>query len=145
MKAFMKGSPLLVLVGQVVGVSFNSRVLLICDTTHALPVQVLRNDVRVIAAGSGCADDIQLEPLPENTDIRGDVLVTSGLGGVSRRLSCRGGLCRKTRHTTCLYYYQREAECRIAAVTLPCYYGEMIATLKRHYSLRKFIVQQMND
>ena len=66
-----------------VGVSnFNSRVLLICDTTHALPVQVLRNDVRVIAAGSGCADDIQLEPLPENTDIRvGDVLVTSGLGG----------------------------------------------------------------
>ena len=70
-------------VGQVVGVSnFNSRVLLICDTTHALPVQVLRNDVRVIAAGSGCTDDIQLEPLPENTDIRiGDVLVTSGLGG----------------------------------------------------------------
>ncbi|HCH7935466.1 TPA: rod shape-determining protein MreC [Providencia rettgeri] len=70
-------------VGQVVGVSnFNSRVLLICDTTHALPVQVLRNDVRVIAAGAGCTDDIQLEPLPENTDIRiGDVLVTSGLGG----------------------------------------------------------------
>lgn len=70
-------------VGQVVGVSqFNSRVLLICDTTHALPVQVLRNDIRVIAAGSGCADDLQLEPLPENTDIRvGDVLVTSGLGG----------------------------------------------------------------
>ncbi len=70
-------------VGQVVGISnFNSRVLLICDTAHALPVQVLRNDIRVIAAGSGCADDLQLEPLPGNTDIRvGDVLVTSGLGG----------------------------------------------------------------
>lgn len=70
-------------VGQIVGVSqFNSRVLLICDTTHALPVQVLRNDVRVIAVGTGCSDDLQLEPLPENTDIRpGDVLVTSGLGG----------------------------------------------------------------
>ncbi|CAG9429061.1 rod shape-determining protein MreC [Providencia alcalifaciens] len=70
-------------VGQVVGTSnFNSRVLLICDTAHALPVQVLRNDIRVIAAGSGCADDLQLEPLPGNTDIRvGDVLVTSGLGG----------------------------------------------------------------
>nr|WP_314264420.1 rod shape-determining protein MreC [uncultured Moellerella sp.] len=70
-------------VGQIVGVSqFNSRVLLICDTAHALPVQVLRNDVRIIAAGTGCTDDLQLEPLPDNTDIRvGDVLVTSGLGG----------------------------------------------------------------
>ena len=36
----------------------------------------------MIAAGSGCADDLQLEHLPNNTDIRvGDVLVTSGLGG----------------------------------------------------------------
>ena len=59
-----------------------SRVLLICDASHALPIQVLRNDIRVIAAGSGCADDLQLEHLPNNTDIRvGDVLVTSGLGG----------------------------------------------------------------
>ena len=59
-----------------------SRVLLICDATHALPIQVLRNDIRVIAAGNGCTDDLQLEHLPANTDIRvGDVLVTSGLGG----------------------------------------------------------------
>lgn len=43
---------------------------------------VLRNDIRVIAAGNGCTDDLQLEHLPANTDIRvGDVLVTSGLGG----------------------------------------------------------------
>lgn len=56
--------------------------LLICDATHALPIQVLRNDIRVIAAGNGCTDDLQLEHLPANTDIRvGDVLVTSGLGG----------------------------------------------------------------
>lgn len=70
-------------VGQVVAVAkMTSRVLLICDATHALPVQVLRNDIRVIAAGSGCTDDLQLENLPANTDIRvGDVLVTSGLGG----------------------------------------------------------------
>lgn len=70
-------------VGQVVAVAkFTSRVLLICDASHALPIQVLRNDIRVIAAGSGCADDLQLEHLPNNTDIRvGDVLVTSGLGG----------------------------------------------------------------
>ncbi|WP_016675222.1 rod shape-determining protein MreC, partial [Yersinia pestis] len=70
-------------VGQVVAVSkFTSRVLLICDASHALPIQVLRNDIRVIAAGSGCSDDLLLEHLPSNTDIRvGDVLVTSGLGG----------------------------------------------------------------
>lgn len=70
-------------VGQVIAVSqLTSRVLLICDTTHALPIQVLRNDIRVIASGTGCSDDLQLEPLPNNIDIRvGDVLVTSGLGG----------------------------------------------------------------
>ncbi|XRY12445.1 rod shape-determining protein MreC [Franconibacter pulveris 601] len=70
-------------VGQVIAVAkLTSRVLLICDATHALPIQVLRNDIRVIAAGNGCTDDLQLEHLPANTDIRvGDVLVTSGLGG----------------------------------------------------------------
>ncbi|MBG6037791.1 rod shape-determining protein MreC [Proteus cibarius] len=70
-------------VGQVIAVSeLTSRVLLICDTSHALPVQVLRNDIRVIASGAGCADDLLLEALPANIDIRvGDVLVTSGLGG----------------------------------------------------------------
>ena len=71
------------MVGQVVAVGqLTSRVLLICDVSHALPIQVLRNDIRVIAAGNGCTDDLQLEHLPNNTDIRvGDVLVTSGLGG----------------------------------------------------------------
>lgn len=70
-------------VGQVIAVGqLTSRVLLICDTSHALPIQVLRNDIRVIAAGNGCTEDLQLEHLPNNTDIRvGDVLVTSGLGG----------------------------------------------------------------
>ncbi|WP_158782024.1 rod shape-determining protein MreC [Pantoea sp. BAV 3049] len=70
-------------VGQVVAVGkITSRVMLICDSSHALPIQVLRNDIRVIAAGNGCTEELQLEHLPGNTDIRvGDVLVTSGLGG----------------------------------------------------------------
>nr|WP_246579840.1 rod shape-determining protein MreC [Candidatus Sodalis endolongispinus] len=70
-------------VGQVIATSkLTSRVLLICDASHALPIQVLRNDIRVIVAGNGCTEDLQLEHLPGNTDIRvGDVLVTSGLGG----------------------------------------------------------------
>ena len=79
----MMGAAVATVIGQVVAVAkLTSRVLLICDATHALPIQVLRNDIRVIAAGNGCTDDLQLEHLPANTDIRvGDVLVTSGLGG----------------------------------------------------------------
>lgn len=70
-------------VGQVVSVGkFSSRVMLICDASHALPVQVLRNDVRAIASGTGCADTLQLENTGGSQDIRvGDMLVSSGLGG----------------------------------------------------------------
>ncbi|MDO6706393.1 rod shape-determining protein MreC [Photobacterium sp. 1_MG-2023] len=71
------------IVGQVSYVgAHNSRVLLLIDPTHALPVQVVRNDIRVIASGSGEQDVIQLEHVPSSTDIKvGDLLVTSGLGG----------------------------------------------------------------
>lgn len=88
-------------VGQVVAVAkLTSRVLLICDATHALPIQVLRNDIRVIAAGNGCTDDLQLEHLPANTDIRvGDVLVTSGPVGVSRK-AIRLGWCSSVKLDT---------------------------------------------
>lgn len=70
-------------VGQVIATSkFTSRVLLICNAFHALPIQVLRNNIRVIVAGNGCTEDLKLEHLPGNTDICvGDVLVTSGLDG----------------------------------------------------------------
>ncbi len=85
-KGVYEGQPVISdkgVVGQVIAVSkFTSRVLLICDASHALPIQVLRNDIRVIATGSGCADALQLENLPNNIDIRvGDILVTSGLDG----------------------------------------------------------------
>ncbi|XOD70324.1 MAG: rod shape-determining protein MreC [Sodalis sp. (in: enterobacteria)] len=70
-------------VGQVIAINkHTSRVLLICDASHALPIQVLRNDMRMILSGNGCNEDLQLEYLPGNPDIRvGDALVTSGLGG----------------------------------------------------------------
>ncbi|MGP1931604.1 MAG: rod shape-determining protein MreC [Arsenophonus sp. ET-DL12-MAG3] len=69
-------------VGQVITISqFSSRVLLICDRTHALPIQLLRNDIRIIANGIGCSNDLQFEPLPNNINIHiGDMIVTSGLG-----------------------------------------------------------------
>ncbi|OAN16524.1 rod shape-determining protein MreC [Photobacterium jeanii] len=71
------------IVGQVSYVgAHNSRVLLLIDPTHGIPVQVVRNDIRVIATGSGQIDQIQLEHVPSSTDIEvGDLLVTSGLGG----------------------------------------------------------------
>ena len=71
------------LAGQVVEVSpFFSRVLLITDPTHAVPVQVNRNGVRAIAEGSGRIDSLELANVAATTDIEvGDLLVTSGLGG----------------------------------------------------------------
>lgn len=71
------------LFGQVVEVSeYISRVLLITDVTHAVPVEVNRNGVRSIAAGTGRIDRLELENLPATTDIReGDLLMSSGLGG----------------------------------------------------------------
>lgn len=70
-------------VGQVISVGEkSSRVLLITDVTHAIPVQVLRNDVRAIASGTGHTDELILDNLPRSVDVmKGDVLVTSGLGG----------------------------------------------------------------
>lgn len=70
-------------VGQVISVGENSsRVLLISDVTHAVPVQVLRNDVRGIASGTGHNNELVIDNLPRSTDVvKGDILVTSGLGG----------------------------------------------------------------
>ncbi|WP_070963185.1 rod shape-determining protein MreC [Vibrio sonorensis] len=72
------------IVGQVTFVSaHNSRVLLLTDSNSAIPVQVIRNDIRVIASGNGQIDTIHLEHIPISTDIQeGDLLVTSGLGGL---------------------------------------------------------------
>ena len=70
-------------VGQVLHVgSTTSRVLLITDSSHGIPVLVLGNDLRAIASGSGELDKLELRNLPRNTDVQvGDLLVTSGLGG----------------------------------------------------------------
>lgn len=71
-------------VGQIVDVSLTySRVLLISDISHGIPVRVQRNDIRAIANGSGELNSLNLPYVPHSTDIQaGDVLVTSGLGGV---------------------------------------------------------------
>ncbi len=71
------------LFGQVVEVAkFSSRVMLVVDAAHAVPVQVNRTDFRSIAAGTGRIDRLELEYVPVTADIKvGDLLVSSGLGG----------------------------------------------------------------
>ncbi|QHQ40724.1 rod shape-determining protein MreC [Microbulbifer hydrolyticus] len=71
------------LLGQVIEAGdFSSRVLLITDANHALPVQVLRNSVRAVAEGTGDLYRLELRHLANTSDIReGDLLLSSGLGG----------------------------------------------------------------
>jgi rod shape-determining protein MreC len=70
------------LMGQIIEVDEeNSRVLLISDSTHAIPIQVNRNGVRAIAEGTGDLNRLNLRHVSINADIReGDLLVSSGLG-----------------------------------------------------------------
>ncbi|AUC86988.1 rod shape-determining protein MreC [Alteromonas sp. MB-3u-76] len=72
------------IVGQIMEVgSTNSRVLLLADVTHAIPVRSLRNDIRFIATGSGSLNELYVEHVPHSVDIQeGDVLISSGLGSV---------------------------------------------------------------
>lgn len=70
------------LMGQVVEVFANhSRVLLITDSRHALPVYNLRNNVRGIIEGSGDFQRLRLRHVSPTQDIKvGDTLLSSGLG-----------------------------------------------------------------
>jgi len=71
------------IVGQVLHVGQrSSRVILITDVSHAVPVRVKRNGLRLIASGSGRIDKLTHNFVPHSADIQvGDLLVSSGLGG----------------------------------------------------------------
>ncbi len=71
-------------VGQIIEAGvLSSQGLLISDPGHALQVAVNRNGLRTIARGTGTFDRLDLPALPNNADIQeGDLLVTTGLGGV---------------------------------------------------------------
>jgi rod shape-determining protein MreC len=70
--------------GQVMHVGpWSAEVILVTDPEHAMPVQVVRNQLRTIAVGSGSANELLLKFLAVNSDVQGgDLLVSSGLGGV---------------------------------------------------------------
>ena len=67
--------------GQVVETTpLTTRVLLVTDPSHAIPVQVIRSKVFAIASGGGKGPHLLDDP-PVTTDIvAGDDLVSSGLG-----------------------------------------------------------------
>lgn len=72
------------IVGQIVDVAqTTSRVLLVSDLSHAIPVRILRNNLRLIANGSGELNELNVKHVAHSADIaEGDILVTSGLGNI---------------------------------------------------------------
>jgi len=69
--------------GQILHVGVNnSRVLLLTDISHAIPLRIHRNGIRLIGKGTGSVNVMEVIHVPLSTDIQeGDLLVTSGLGG----------------------------------------------------------------
>jgi rod shape-determining protein MreC len=70
-------------VGQVIRVTpFSSQAAILTDEQLAIPVQLLRNGLRLIAFGSSVPGKVEVRYFSSDADIRsGDVLVTSGVGG----------------------------------------------------------------
>jgi len=61
----------------------SAEIIAITDPEHAIPVQVNRTGARTIALGTGRSGLLSLPYLPQNSDVvAGDLLVSSGLGGV---------------------------------------------------------------
>lgn len=72
------------IVGQITRIyPWSSEVTLLIDKNHSVPVQVVRNGLRSVISGTGKQDALLLRYLSVNTDIiPGDLLVTSGIGGI---------------------------------------------------------------
>ncbi len=70
--------------GQVSEVNlFSSRVVLVTDPNHSIPVQINRNGLRGVVFGRGPSQQLKMDYMPHNADVRvGDLVVTSGLGGI---------------------------------------------------------------
>ncbi|MBC2770105.1 rod shape-determining protein MreC [Pusillimonas minor] len=71
-------------VGQVIRVTpFTSEAALLTDDKVSVPVQVVRNGLRLIAFGGNPEGKVEVRYLMANADIQpGDTLVTSGIGGL---------------------------------------------------------------
>lgn len=72
------------IVGQIISVGRGTaRVLLISDQSHAMSLRAERNDIRVLARGTGDLQQLELMYIPHSSELEvGDKLMSSGLGGV---------------------------------------------------------------
>jgi rod shape-determining protein MreC len=72
------------LMGQLVRVGrWSAQVMLITDIEAAVPVSIVRTGLRTVAMGTGDSDVLELPEVRITSDVKvGDVLVTSGMGGV---------------------------------------------------------------
>jgi rod shape-determining protein MreC len=70
-------------VGQIIRATpFSAEAAMLTDERLAIPVQVLRNGLRLIAFGSALPGKVEVRYFSSDADIReGDILVTSGVGG----------------------------------------------------------------
>jgi len=71
-------------VGQIIRVTpMTAEAALVTDKEVSIPVQILRNGLRLIAFGGDSAANMEVRYLAANADIReGDTIVTSGVGGL---------------------------------------------------------------
>ncbi|HHS99898.1 MAG TPA: rod shape-determining protein MreC, partial [Thiomicrospira sp.] len=71
------------IMGQIIKTTpTTSRVLLITDPDHQIPVRIQRTGQRGILNGTG-HDNVQLNFIPVNSEVKvGDIIESSGLGGV---------------------------------------------------------------
>ena len=72
------------IVGQIVRVTpFTSEAALLTDDKVSIPVQVLRNGLRLIAFGGNVSGKVEVRYLTADVDLApGDTLITSGIGGL---------------------------------------------------------------
>lgn len=71
-------------VGQVIRVTpYTAEAALITDDKVSIPVQVLRNGLRLVAFGGHSAAKVEARYLTNEVDLKvGDILITSGIGGL---------------------------------------------------------------
>lgn len=70
--------------GQIASIgATTARVILISDSSHAIPARTERSGIRVVAQGIGETDRMELVHVPHSTELEeGELLFSSALGGV---------------------------------------------------------------
>ncbi len=97
--------------GQVYLVDLETaHVILITNQNHALPVEFLRTGIRTFAYGTGDLHSLNLPEIPQSANIKtGDILITSGYGGVFPR-GLKIGVIKSIKESTDRSFKQAEAQ-----------------------------------